>query len=101
MKVLKGLIAVICGAAIIASPVFAAEKTDKTGKAAKKTCCEKAKDEGKDCKHKCCLTAHKNGKSCETCNPDKQDLKGNDKEKAGSSNSDEKKAAKADKKGAS
>jgi hypothetical protein len=45
----------------------------------KQTCCEKAKAEGKECKHKCCVAAHKEGKSCEKCNPNKEDMKKDDK----------------------
>ena len=75
MKLIKTLSAFACAVAILAGTAMGAD-TDK-----KQTCCEKAKAEGKECKHKCCTTAHKDGKSCEKCNPNKEDMKKDDKAK--------------------
>jgi len=75
MKLIKTLSAIACAVALVAGSAIAAEK-------AEKTCCEKAKAEGKECTHKCCVEAHKAGKSCEKCNPNKEDLKKDDKKAA-------------------
>ena len=56
---------------------MAAEKAT----AKKGTCCEQAKAEGKECAHRCCTLARRDGKSCEKCNPNKEDLKKDDKKK--------------------
>jgi hypothetical protein len=76
MKLIKNLSAVLCAVAILAGPAMAAN--DKPAEK-KQTCCEKAKAAGKECTHKCCVAAHKDGKSCEKCNPNKEDVKKDDK----------------------
>lgn len=75
MKLIKSLSAIACIVSLLAGSALAAEKKDLT-------CCEKAKAEGKECTHKCCVAAHKDGKSCEKCNPNKEDLKKDDKKAA-------------------
>jgi hypothetical protein len=80
MKLIKTLSAVACIVSLLAGSAIAAEK-EKSGEK-KGTCCEKAKAEGKECTHKCCATAHKEGKSCEKCNPNKEDLKKDEKKKS-------------------
>ena len=78
MKLIKSLSAIACIVSLLAGSALAAEKKEAT-------CCEKAKAEGKECTHKCCVAAHKDGKSCEKCNPNKEDMKKDEK-------TDEKKA---------
>jgi hypothetical protein len=73
MKLIKSLSAVACIISLLAGSALAAEKAKEA------TCCEKAKAEGKECTHKCCVAAHKDGKSCEKCNPNKEDMKKDDK----------------------
>lgn len=58
MKFIKLLTVTAFTLALLASPMFAGEKS----------CCEKAKEAGKECTHKCCADAHKDGKTCEKCN---------------------------------
>ena len=69
MKLIKTLSGIACVMALLAGSAIAAEKT----------CCEKAKAAGKECTHKCCVAAHKDGKSCEKCNPNKEDMKKDEK----------------------
>ena len=69
MKLIKLMVVTVFAAALLVGPAFAAEKT----------CCEKAKAAGKECTHKCCVAAHKDGKSCEKCNPNKEDMKKDEK----------------------
>lgn len=68
MKFIKLITVALFATALLTSPAFAADKTDKT-------CCEKAKDASKDCAHPCCVTAKKDGKTCEKCNPKKEEKK--------------------------
>ena len=79
MKLIKSLSAIACIVSLLAGSALAAEKSAEKKEA---TCCEKAKAEGKECTHKCCVAAHKDGKSCEKCNPNKEDLKKDDKKAA-------------------
>jgi hypothetical protein len=77
MKLIKTLSAVACAVALLVGTAVAAEKGEKSDK----TCCQKAKADGKECTHKCCVSAHKDGKSCEKCNPNKEDMKKDQKDK--------------------
>ena len=78
MKLIKTLSAFACIVSLLAGPVLAAEK----GAEKKGTCCEQAKAAGKECSHKCCAAAHREGKSCTKCNPNKEDLKKDEKKVA-------------------
>jgi hypothetical protein len=80
MKLIKSLSALVCIVSLVAGSTQAAEKASdkKAG-----TCCEQAKAAGgKECSHKCCAAAHRDGKSCQKCNPNKEDLKKEDKKVA-------------------
>ena len=80
MKLIKTISAIGCAVAVLVSVALAENGAEK-----KQTCCEKAKAAGKECKHKCCVEAKKDGKTCEKCNPNKEDMKKDEK-------TDEKKA---------